>query len=439
MRRERQNRKGRTGRILRLLTACVLTAAFVIVTPFPGGEAWAVELDRGCTLQVAPVEEGGSTAEGQPGETVDIAIDLYQVAEAGTVEGYDTYDYYVRADSPYYTAVAAYVQAEENNGWEYEQDAEGLIFRYRPGEEEGSGGWEELAQRAAQIILTEDAQIFPSAVGKAGDRITDLSAGLYLVIPRGSSLIEKEEYAAELETEEGKRELATIAYTAGLLYRFRPQLISMPGKIPENGSISTAGQGEWMYELLGVELKPIVSPRYASLEIVKNLGSYDIPASFVFQVEAAQGEQVVYSDVVTLSFDGSSGETKSVLLEEKIPAGAQVSVTEVYSGAGYELTSLTVGTEGEPQEALSFTADQAAGQAVIASLPFGSGGADVTTRVIFTNEPNGSGNYGGVITNHFERNGAEADWNWNQYRFDAAAGVWSWNSGLPAITDRTVN
>ena len=77
MRRKWQNRKGRTGRILCPLTAFAVTAAFVIGTPPLSGEAWAVELDRGCAIQVTPVEEGGNPAEGQPGEKVDIAIDLY--------------------------------------------------------------------------------------------------------------------------------------------------------------------------------------------------------------------------------------------------------------------------------------------------------------------------------------------------------------------------
>ena len=436
MRRKWQNRKGRPNRILCPLTAFAFTAAFVIGTPSLSGEAWAVELDRGCTIQVAPVEEGGA-AEGQPGEKVDITIDLYRVAEARAVEGYDTYDYHVRTDSPYYNAALAYVQSGEARGLEYEQEAEGLTFRYSPAQAGEETGWEELAQDAAEVILRGDAEILPDAAGETGERIADLDSGLYLLIPRGSALTEKGEYVTELATNEGQRMLVTTAYSTGQLYRFRPQLISLPGKEPENGVVNTAGEGDWLYELPGVELKPIVGPRYAFLEIVKNLGSYDTPASFVFQVEAAAGEELVYSDVVTLSFDAGSGETGSVLLEEKIPAGARVSVTEVYSGAGYELADLTVRTAGDVQEVPVYTVDMAAGQAVIDAIPSG-GGATAAVSVIFTNEPNGSGNNGGAITNHFERGGANADWIWNQYRYDAAAGSWGWNPGLPAITDTTV-
>ena len=58
-------------------------------------------------------------------------------------------------------------------------------------------------------------------------------------------------------------------------------------------------------------------------------------ATFVFDVVAQVGEEVVYHDVVAMSFD------KPETLEHKIdnlPAGAVVTVTEVYKGASYENT-----------------------------------------------------------------------------------------------------
>jgi hypothetical protein len=44
----------------------------------------------------------------------------------------------------------------------------------------------------------------------------------------------------------------------------------------------------------------------------------------------------VYSDVVSMTFSGPG--TQSLTLD-RVPAGAEVTVTEVYSGAGYRLTS----------------------------------------------------------------------------------------------------
>ena len=43
----------------------------------------------------------------------------------------------------------AYVQSGEGQGWEYEQDAQGLIFRYSPAQEAEGTGWEGLAREAA--------------------------------------------------------------------------------------------------------------------------------------------------------------------------------------------------------------------------------------------------------------------------------------------------
>lgn len=438
MREKRQNRKGAWRRILSPLLTLALTAGMALTASPSGGEALAVELNRECSLQVAPITEGGSPAEGQPGEKVDVTIDLYQVARAQEVDGYDTYDYHIDTDSPYYAGIAAYVSAREGEGWESEQDAEGLNFRYRPREAEENAGWAGLAQEAASLTLKGDAAVPVSAAGEAGSRITGLEAGLYLIIARGSSLTEKEDYVTAIETEEGGEETATVAYSQEYVYSFIPQLVSLPGKEPEAGIISTAGAGEWLYDLTGAELKPTVGPRYTGLEIVKVLEGYASPASFVFQVEASQNGRVIYSDVVTLSFDGTSGSTKSILLEDKIPAGADVTVTEVYSGAGYDLTGVTAGPgAGEIQEGTGYNTNPAAAMAVITSIGPERAEGEAAARVTFTNSYNGSGNNGGAITNHFEREEEEADWSWNQYRYDPAAGSWGWNPALPAVTDTT--
>ena len=215
-------------------------------------------------------------------------------------------------------------------------------------------------------------------------------------------------------------------------------MVSLPGKEPEEGIIGTAGAGEWLYNLTGAELKPIVSSRYTSLEVVKVLEGYISPASFVFQVEASREGRMIYSDVLTISFDGSSGSTKSVLLEGKIPAGADVTVTEVYSGAAYDLTALTAGPgTGEPREGTGYDTDLEAARAVITAIGPERTEGEAAGRVTFTNSYNGSGNNGGAITNHFEREEEEADWSWNQYRYDPAAGSWGWNPALPAVTDIT--
>ena len=185
-----------------------------------------------------------------------------------------------------------------------------------------------------------------------------------------------------------------------------------------------------------MELKFEQEPRRTSLEIVKNLVRYAGPAAFVFEVEAREGDSVVYSDIVTFSFDENTGNNKTIVLEDRIPAGADVTVTEIYSGVAYSLTDVTAGSSegtGESTEGTAYITDVSSARAVITSISAGE-----TARVVFTNDYNGSGSSGGAITNHFERDGAEAEWNWNQYMYNAGSGRWEWNGTLPAVTDTTV-
>ena len=144
-------------------------------------------------------------------------------------------------------------------------------------------------------------------------------------------------------------------------YSFTPYLISLPNNYYEEGKDTS---DEWVYELTGsnaLGLKPEKADRYGDLEINKTLGTYNATvggATFVFQVEAKKTDvdteetKVVYSNVVSLTFDGPG--TKRVLIED-LPAGAVVTVTEIYSGAGYTLTSegtqsVTIVAKGENSE-----------------------------------------------------------------------------------------
>lgn len=430
MKRRRQNRKGAVRRVLCPMLAFVLASAFAIGTPRLSGNAWAVELDRKCSVQIAPVVEG-SVTEGQPGERVGLTVDLYLVAEAREVGGQDTYDYIVEKDSPYYAALSAFLR--ENEGWEYEDSGEGLVFRCMA--ETKGNDWEALSRAAAAAALTGE-DVIPDAAGEAGSSLADLNAGLYLAAARGSRLEDKVDYVTVREDEEGNQGIFTLAYTDAFIYRFRPQLFSLPTKEPEGGTVSTANSGEWLYALNGVELKFEQEPRRTSLEIVKNLVRYAGPAAFVFEVEAREGDSVVYSDIVTFSFDENTGNNKTIVLEDRIPAGADVTVTEIYSGVAYSLTDVTAGSSegtGESTEGTAYITDVSSARAVITSISAGE-----TARVVFTNDYNGSGSSGGAITNHFERDGAEAEWNWNQYMYNAGSGRWEWNGTLPAVTDTTV-
>ena len=120
------------------------------------------------------------------------------------------------------------------------------------------------------------------------------------------------------------------------------------------------------------------------------------PATFVFTVEAVLHDNIVYSNAVSMTFDGPG--IQSELIADRIPVGAQVTVTEVYSGAAYQV---------------------AAGSAQVQTVTMANadaGSADFANIASFQNVYDGSGREGAAITNHFEYmdDGEGLIWNWTQ-------------------------
>ena len=165
-------------------------------------------------------------------------------------------------------------------------------------------------------------------------------------------------------------------------YSFAPYLVSVPGN-----NYYEDETDDWIYDV-EVGLKVEQTPRYGSLVINKDLtgfnATYGDNAIFVYEVEiltleeqAKQPEQqTAETRIVTLEF--SAAGTDSVTIED-IPAGAQVTVTEVYSGAGYQ-------TVGNDAVEVTIIAD---------------GEEDSPVSVSFVNEPDNTftGGYGAI--NHF--------------------------------------
>ena len=111
------------------------------------------------------------------------------------------------------------------------------------------------------------------------------------------------------------------------------------------------------------------------LEIKKTLNTFNSTlggATCVFRIEAEK-DGIIYSDVKSIVFDAAG--TKSIVIAEKIPAGAVVTVTEVYSGSSYEITSA-------PEQTVTIIADK-------------------METVEFTNDYNDRLNGGTSVVNHF--------------------------------------
>lgn len=321
-----------------LLVFALLTAAApvdYIATAVDG----IVDLNAPCFLTVHP---GGS--EYADLQEANVVIDLYKVADAVEIEGYNGYDF---ANCPDFSELDLKDQ----------QDNE---------------AWGKLAQQATMKIYNDRPQPFSSGNPVKSAIIVD--PGLYLVIAHGADV---EKPITISKDSEGNDIYISSVLTESREFVFTPCLVTMPGL--------KAGD-EWEYEA-DIKLKPEASYRYGSLEIIKSLNGYvdGKPATFVFQIEAVKDGKSVYSDVVsiTLSEDGQCSE-----LIEDIPIGSEVTVTEIYSGVCYNLIT-------DKTQNVVITAE------------------DISS-VQFTNSANDLAIDGGGITNKFEYNGSEGDWNWTQ-------------------------
>lgn len=292
-------------------------------------------------------------------ENAGVVLDLYYVASAAADERYDTYHYTME---PAYGALSI---------------PENIT----------NDGWNTLAQQAAQLALGGESPLSPAVSGlPAGEKAEGLESGLYLVIARGET--EDGDYVTNLhEGEENvEAELVTTAKSYDYVYTYAPQLVTLPGKAAaEDGSVGTAVEyGDWLNDM-SITLKPAQSIRYGSLIIEKTVSGFGgEPAVFLFRIEGSREDGARFSDVVAITFTAAGTDTYTV---ERIPVGAEVTVTEIYTGASYTLTS------DNDQTAI---------------IP-----AEDAASVAFTNTYNGSANSGSAVVNHFQYMGEEQGWDWN--------------------------
>ncbi len=164
--------------------------------------------------------------------------------------------------------------------------------------------------------------------------------------------------------------------------------ISTLFSLPTVGYEHQDSQEEIWYYAAKLAIKIERIQRYGRLHITKDLESYNPVAGdgvFVFSVKAEKDGNLVYSDVLTMRFSQAGSETITI---EDLPVGAEVTVTEVYSGAGYTLVS-------EPEV-----------KVVIRPLDDPEG--DVSVR--FLNRSDNTITQGGGVVNNFANDNGV--WNW---------------------------
>lgn len=175
------------------------------------------------------------------------------------------------------------------------------------------------AERAAEAkkLLKDDTEPTTTTLTQGSGTATGLDTGLYLV---------------------DTPKVITPNYT----YTFTPYLVSLPTNNYYSGN---GASDDWIYDLTkeynsAVGLKPEQHVRYGNLVINKELVDHNATfgnnATFVFQIDITTLDEKKETRIEELTFSTAGNDSVTIT---KIPAGSHVKVTEVYSGASYELAS----------------------------------------------------------------------------------------------------
>lgn len=271
------------------LTLALMFSGFVLAKVYA---AEGIKINKKCTVQISLKESGFKEFIGQ--EALPVEVALYKVADVDVGGNYKTLAEYDALDL---SVIDSETTAEE---------------------------WSVLAENAKMEIALADLEAFTTKSMEYGEVIiSNLDTGLYLL---DVQQVISDEY----------------------IYEFTPFMIALPHNNFYNSKDDT-----WIYDLIGenaIGLKVHCTERLGNLAINKLLDTYNESiggATFAFQIEATktdlnladeepQKTRVVYSDVVSMTFDGTGQD--SIIIED-LPAGADVTVTEIYSGASYKVTT----------------------------------------------------------------------------------------------------
>ena len=265
-----------------------LALAFPLLT-LPGARAAnAIETNRKCSVSFSVSGEGNElTAAG-----TDIKVNLYKVADVDV--------------SGNYTATKDFTGLDVSSVSADDKDT-------------AASKWADRAKEA-QEMLTKSVKKTATVTLKAGTgSLADLATGLYLV---------------------NTPEVVTTNYT----YTFTPYLVSLPTNNYYNIEDEANRNDGWIYDLTdsnAIGLKPEEHARYGDLKINKTLANHNATtgkkATFVFQIEITPlKSNKTETRIESLDFEAAGDSSVTIT---KIPAGATVKVTEVYSGASYKLIS----------------------------------------------------------------------------------------------------
>lgn len=258
-----------------------LALAFPLLA-LPGARAAnAIETDRKCSVSFSV--SGADNELADPG--TDIKVNLYKVADVDV--------------SGNYTATGAFTGVD--------------VSSVRADNNDAASEWAERAKKAKEKLSDSVTPSYTVALTGGIGAKAGLATGLYLV---------------------DTPKVVTTNYT----YTFTPYLVSLP-----TNNYYTSGDDDWIYNLTdtnAIGLKPEEHARYGDLVINKTLANHNATtgkkATFVFQIKITTLKGKTETRIESLDFEAAGDSSVTIT---KIPAGATVTVNEVYSGASYKLTS----------------------------------------------------------------------------------------------------
>ena len=264
------------------LLAVALT--FPLLT-LPGAKAAnAIDTDAECSIQF---DIGGNSSELL---SASIPVNLYKVASVDV--------------SGNYTATGTFAKLDLSS-----VSADNL--------DTAAATWSERAAEAKKLLKDDTEPTTTVTLTQGRGTATGLDTGLYLV---------------------DTPKVITPNYT----YTFTPYLVSLPTNNYYSGN---GASDDWIYDLTkeynsAVGLKPEQHVRYGDLVINKELVDHNATfgnnATFVFQIDITTLDEKKETRIEELTFSAAGNDSVTIT---KIPAGSHVKVTEVYSGASYELAS----------------------------------------------------------------------------------------------------
>lgn len=435
-----QNRYGRWGRALCFALALAL-AALLSLTALPLTGVYADETapsmprtpldwEQDATLQLKLPEDLVTDEADRASLEEDLQVDLYKIAGAVQVDGYDIYAFVLNDQLPTEVQDGIRTFLEGQDSWVVDTTGGVTTFRYVPDRSSGmildDGSMAELSKLAAELIFANDNTYTEVNAALFGTE-HPVDFGLYLAMPHSSSLT-KDQYQVKVPIKDQSYGYnpATLAIAPNHSYTFAPQLISVPslGGLIAGAAADTAADAPtaWDYTVEAVA-KPEEQPRYASLSLSKTLNSFNGPANFVFEITAVQNGEIVFEKQAAFNFTQTG--TQTVQVDGRIPAGSTVTVEELYSGAtysfkAYEVTNAPWSTNGDKLVIESIPA----GNVVVAPWDEDDRTADrmtieagVVVAANATNEPNNSSNNGNGVVNRFDKRTGGTDWygwNWTQ-------------------------